>query len=184
MKRVPTHLTFIPFLLLTLASILWAQAEPQMPKPGPEHQRLHYFVGNWYTEVETKPGQMGPGGRTTITEHNEMLGDFFVIFHRDERDATGPVKEIGIMGYDPEQKVYTYEQFSDQGERVTATGTVSGDSWVLLWPATDAAKEGGKRLKGRFTLKEVSPTSYTSTEEISIDGGPWTKVGEGKATKK
>ena len=184
MKGVPSHLTLIPFLLLTVASILWAQAEPQMPKPGPEHQRLHYFVGNWYTEVETKPGPMGPGGRTTITEHNEMLGDFFVIFHRDERDATGPVKEIGIMGYDPEQKVYTYEQFSDQGERVTATGTVSGDTWVLLWPATDAAKEGGKRLKGRFTLKEVSPTSYTSTEEISIDGGPWTKIGEGKATKK
>ncbi len=184
MKRALTLLILIPALLFTLASILAAQAEPQMPKPGPEHQRLHYFVGNWYTEVETKPGPMGPGGKTTITEHTEMLGDFFVIFHRDERDATGSVKEIGIMGYDPEQKVYTYEQFSDQGERVTATGTVSGDTWVLLAPATAAAKEGGKRLKVRFTLKEVSPTSSTSTEEVSIDGGPWTKIGEGKATKK
>lgn len=184
MKRTLTLLILIPTLLFTLASILAAQAEPQTPKPGPEHQRLHYFVGNWYTEAETKPGPMGPGGKFTITDHNEMLGDFFVIFHRDERDATGPGKEIGIMGYNTEQKVYTYQHFSDQGERGAATATVSGDTWVLLWPATDAAKEGGKRFKGRFTIKEVSPTSYTFINEISIDDGPWTKVQEGKATKK
>ena len=196
MKRVSTHLTRIPFLLLALASILWAQAEPQVPKPGPEYQRLHDFVGDWYTEGKTLPGPMGaeagegvPGEKFTSTDHNEMLGDFFVIFHSDERDATGPgkeirIKKIGIMGYDPERKLYTFEQFSDQGERATLTATVSGDTWVFLWPATDAAKEGGKRLKGRLTVKKVSPTSSTFTNEVSIDGGPWTKIQEGKATKK
>jgi hypothetical protein len=42
---------------------------------------------------------------------------------------------------------------------------------------------GGKKVKGRFTLKEVSPTSYTFTFDTSTDSGAWTKVMEGKATK-
>lgn len=78
MKRIPTRLTRIPFLLLTLASILWAQAEPQTPKPSPEHQRLHYFVGSWQIEWETMPGPMGPGGKASVTDHNEMLGAFLL----------------------------------------------------------------------------------------------------------
>ncbi len=178
MKRVPTHLTLIPFLLLTLASTLWPQAESQMPKPGPEYQRLHYFVGDWQMEYEQKAGPMGPGGKFTITDHNEMLGDFFVVFHRDERGPMGSGKEIGIMGYDSAQKVYTYEHFSDDGDVGRGAATISGDTWIWLWPAIDACKDGGKRFKG------VSPTSYTVLNEISIDGGPWTKVQEGKATKK
>ncbi len=127
---------------------------------------------------------MDPGGKNTITEHNEMLGDFFVIFHRDERHATGPVKEIGILGYDSGQKVYTYENFGDDGDVGRATATISGDTWVLLVPAIDACQQGGNKFKERFTLKEVSPTSYTFINEISTDGGPWTKIEEGKATKK
>jgi hypothetical protein len=185
MKRIPKHLTLIPFLLLTIATILLAQAEPQMPRPGPEHQRLHYFVGNWQTELEQKASPMGPGGKVTVTDHNEMLGDFFVVFHRDERGPTESGKEIGIMGYDSSQKVYTYEHFDDNGDVGRAITTISGDTWVFLWPATDDCKDGGKQqLKGRITLKEVSPTSYTFVNEISIDGGPWTKLQEAKATKK
>src|SRR6266702_1617811 len=29
---------------------------PSAPKPGPEHQRLKYFLGNWSTEGETPMG--------------------------------------------------------------------------------------------------------------------------------
>ena len=39
-----------------------AQAAPAQ-KPGPEHQRLGYFVGRWKAEGEVKPGPMGAGER-------------------------------------------------------------------------------------------------------------------------
>ena len=183
MKRALILLMVVPALLFTLASILGAQAEPPAPKPGPEHQRLRYFVGDWQTEWETMPGPNGPGGKVTVTDHNEMLGDFFVVFHREGRSRPGG-KEIGILGYDPEQKVYTYEVFSDDGDVGRATATISGDTWILLAPAIDSCRQGGDKEKERFTLKEVSPTSYTFIGEVSIDGGPWTRVEEGKATKK
>jgi len=174
MKRALTLLIVVPALLFTLASILAAQAEPPAPKPGPEHQRLHYFVGDWQIEWETKPGPNGPGGKVIVTDHSERRGDCLVVSHREGRRPGG--KEIGILGYDPEQKVYTYEGFGDDGEVARATATVSGDTWVL--------RAQGDKFKERFTLKEVSPTSYTFISEVSIDGGPWTKVEEGKATKK
>jgi uncharacterized protein DUF1579 len=175
MKRTVIIATF---LLLT-AYALFAQTPLQVPKPGPEHQRLHYYVGDWKTEAEAKPSPFGAGGKMTVTNHNEMLGDFYVVFHGDGTGPTGPIKTLAAIGYDTKQKAYTFDEFTSTGEHAQATGTVAGDTWI--W--TFDGEAGGKSFKGRFTLKEVSPTSYTFTNELSIDGGPWAKLEEGKATK-
>jgi len=172
-------------LLLTGSWRCWAQAEPQLTKPSPERQHLHYFVGTWQIEWETLPGPMtGAGGKVMVTDHNEILGDFFVVFHREGRGPRGSGKEIGILGYDPTRKIYTYENFSDDGDVGRATATISGDTWVVLAPATDNCQKVGDNFKERFTIKEVSPISYTFINEISVDGGPWTKIEQGKAAKK
>jgi len=39
-------------------------------------------------------------------------------------------------------------------------------------------------MKGRFTMKVLSPTSYTMKFELSQDGTNWMTGMEGKATKK
>ena len=38
-------------------------------------------------------------------------------------------------------------------------------------------------MKGRFTMKIASPTSYTFMSEMSEDGTKWSTVMDGKATK-
>lgn len=54
-------------LSVAVAPVAAAQASsPQ--KPGPEHQRLGFFVGRWKAEGEIKPGPMGPGGKMTGTD--------------------------------------------------------------------------------------------------------------------
>jgi hypothetical protein len=166
-------------ILLVFNVALWAQTPPQMPKPGPEHQRLHYYVGEWKVEGEAKPSLFGPGGKITSIDHNEMLGDFFVVFHSDAQGPRGMAKGVAFMGYDRKKQVYTYDFANSLGEHDQATGTVSGQTWT--W--TFAGEEEGKSFKGRFMLKEDSPTSYSFTNELSVDGGPWTKLEEGKATK-
>lgn len=42
----------------------------------------------------------------------------------------------------------------------------------------------GVTLKGKYTMKILSPTSYNFAYEISQDGTKWTPVMDGKATKK
>jgi hypothetical protein len=49
--------------------------------------------------------------------------------------------------------------------------------------AVGLQKIGGNPIKGRFTMKIVSPTSYTFEFEMSPDGTNWTPVMDGKATK-
>jgi hypothetical protein len=66
------------------------------------------------------------------------------------------------------------------GEHDLSKGTISGNTWTWLSPEQEM---GGKKVKGRFVLKETSPTSYTYAYDMSVDGGAWTSIMEGKATK-
>ena len=50
----------LAFVTLVGASALRAQA-PEPPKPGPEHQKLAYFVGRWNIEGTVQASPMGPG---------------------------------------------------------------------------------------------------------------------------
>src|SRR2546425_12241035 len=61
MKPIIAAATFV----MTFAGGALAQG-PQMPKPGPEHQRLHYYVGEWKSEGAMKPSAYGPGGTSKI----------------------------------------------------------------------------------------------------------------------
>jgi hypothetical protein len=89
-------------------------------------------------------------------------------------------KELSILGYDPDRKVYTYNAFNSMGEAETSTGAVDGDTWT--W--TSDEHMGVMIMKGRFTMKVLSPTSHTVKFELSQDGTNWTTAMEGKATKK
>lgn len=44
-------------------------------------------------------------------------------------------------------------------------------------------KMGPQTMKGRYSMKILSPTSYTYKFEMSPDGTKWDTVMEGKATK-
>src|SRR2546430_7131255 len=105
-----------PVLLLFVTGVLWAQDAPQMPKPGPEQQRLHYYVGNWHTEGEMKASPFGPAGKFTSTDHATMLGDFFVVIHSDGQGPLGNMKTLATMAYDSKEKIYTYDEYNSMGQ--------------------------------------------------------------------
>ena len=162
--------------LLASASIMLAQEPPKMPKPGPEHQRLHYFLGKWNYEFEMK----ATAGKVTGVDRNEMMpGGFFLVTHSEGKGTMGELKGLAIMGYDADQKVYTYHAFNNWGEAEDYKGTVVADTWT--W--TSEAKMAGKMVKTKFTLKEVSPTSYTMQFDAMGDDGSWNTAMVGKATK-
>jgi len=158
-------------------------AQPAQPaKPGPEHQRLGYFVGTWKTEGEMKAGPMGPGGKITSTDTCEWFdGRFSVVCHYTGTSPMGPSKSIGIMSYSPEEKVYTYYGVDNSNMAMTTIprGTVQGNTWTY----TDESTMGGQKVKSRVTIKEVSPTAYTFTMEMQGPDGKWAPVMESKSTK-
>ena len=99
------------FLLIAAAS-----AQPPVPKPGPELKKLDYFAGNWTSEGDSKPGPMGPGGKMTMTQDGKWMdGGFFVVMHSAYKSgALGDGSGTAFLGYDPQDKVYTYDEFNSQ----------------------------------------------------------------------
>ena len=71
-----------------------------------------------------KPGPMGPGGKITINEKAEWLeGGYFVVIHSTFTSAgMGNGSGISFMGYDPQEKVYTYDEFNSFGEATHSKG--------------------------------------------------------------
>jgi hypothetical protein len=178
MKRA-SMIVLAAVMFLTMAAT--AQNPPAMPKPGPEVEKLKYFLGNWKQAGEVKPGPMGPGGKVTGTQNGSLMpGGFYIELHgTGEAPVYGKFTSIAYLGYDPQEKTYTYDEFDSTGEHTVAKGTFEGDTWT--W--TNEAKMGDKVMKGRYTEKITSPTSYDYKYEASIDGGEYTTMMEGKATK-
>jgi len=178
MKRASMVAVFAMFLF---ASAVCAQNPPQAPKPGPELKKSNYFVGHWTSEAEMKPSPFGPGGKFTSKDHTEwMPGGFFLVSHGQwKSDPIGEGTELGVMGYNTDEKVYTYNEFNSMGEAEVSKGTVDGDTWT--W--TSNSKMGGKQIKGRFIMKQLSPASYSFKFEMADEGGNWATIMEGKSTK-
>jgi hypothetical protein len=161
---------------------LAAAQTPQAPKPGPEQQRLGYFVGKWTAEGEVKAGPMGPGGKITSSDNCEWFeGGFSVICHSQGTTPNGPTKSIGILGYSPEEKVYTYYGVDNSAMTMASVprGTLQGDTWTY----TDEGKMGGQTVKTRVIIKELSPTAYTFKMDMQGPDGKWMPLMESKNTK-
>jgi hypothetical protein len=165
------------WLLCTAAAI----AQMEAPKPAPELKKLDVFVGSWILDGDMKPGPMGPGGKMTENEKCEwMEGGFYVICHSEYKSSMGNGVGLSVMGYSSDDKAYTYREFNSYGEFVDSKGSLDGDTWT--WSADE--KMGGMTMKGRFTMKMTSSTSYTFAYDMSQDGTKWTNMMDGKATKK
>ena len=158
-----------------------AMAQMQPPKPAPELKKLDIFVGSWTLDGTMKPGMMGPGGSMTENEKCEwMEGSFYLVCHSDYKSSMGNGVGLSVMGYSADDKAYTYREFNSFGEFDDSRGSLDGDTWT--W--TNEEKMGGMTMKGRFTMKITSASSYNFTFDMSPDGTKWSTVMDGKASKK
>jgi hypothetical protein len=170
------------FALLALStSVLRGDDKPKgPPQPGPEHKRLAYFEGKWTSEGEMKESPYGPAGKFTGADVCEWFpGGFFLKCTGDGKTPMGDMKSLGILGYNGEDKVYTYYGIDNMGMGDSAKGTLKGDTWTY----TSSSKMKGKVIKSRYVMKEISPTSYSFSWSMADDKGGWKTGMEGKATK-
>src|SRR4029453_8905785 len=110
MKR---RVTILTGMTLLLGIALSARVQMEIPNPAPELKKLDYFAGTWTTEGEIKPGPMGSGGKFTGTNHVQWMGGaFFLVTHSEFNGAMGKGAETAYMGYDSDDKMYTYDSFN------------------------------------------------------------------------
>lgn len=174
---------------LTLKSCLWiaavaafgSAARAQPPAPGPEIQKLGYYVGTWKGEGEAKGGPFGPAGKLSSTTTCEWFaGGFQVVCRGEESGPTGKQTFLGIRAYDAAAKAYTEYGITSSGETVYTTGGTLVDNRRTFVVNTESE---GKPLTLRYTEVQLSPTLFTFQTEVAIDNGAWTTMAEGRVTK-
>jgi Protein of unknown function (DUF1579) len=152
--------------------------------PAPEVANLAYFIGQWTVEGAIFPGPWGAGGKFGWADTTEwMAGKFFAVGHWKftmPAELGGDGEELFIMGYDSQQRIYTFDAFSSHGLHQVSKGRLNGDTWI--WDSEGV--QGGGLARQKMTMRMLSPTRYTLKFEISNDGGKWVTFMEGTAAKK
>jgi hypothetical protein len=176
-----TSIRAIVFLLLAPCVAVGQAQTDQTSKPGPEVQKLGYYVGTWKGQGETKGGPFGPAGKLSSQMTCEWFaGGFQVVCRGEETGPTGKRAFLNILSYDQEKRAYTQYSISSFGEsEYDQGGSFVGDKLTFLLDE-DA---GGKPAKIRYTEVHMSPGLYTYEAEAAVGGGPWMTIAQGKITK-
>jgi Protein of unknown function (DUF1579) len=105
----------VTFLAAMLVGSVQAQTEPS--GPAAELKKLDFMSGDWTAEGTINPHAGMPGGKFTETTHADwMQGNYFLVQHTDgDFGSMGKVKELAVLGYDPDKKTYTYHAFDSVG---------------------------------------------------------------------
>jgi hypothetical protein len=169
-KRVLVGLVVL--LTLLAPSLALGQGTPaQPPKPGPEHQKLAGFVGNWTTEGEITENPFGPSEKWSAKITAEWFsGHFAVVRHVDGTGSvTGENHGLDVIAYDSEAKAYTWYGVDNQGWTGLAKASISGDVLTAVWKI----QAKGKAYTSRGTLKGLGSDRLTWVQEYSEDGKTW-----------
>ena len=168
-------------LLLSSSSLALAQPQAETAKPGPEIQKLDYYVGTWEGHGETKAGPFGEAGKLSSKMTCKWFaGGFQVVCEGEETGPSGKRGFLNILTYDESAKAYTQYSISSFGEsEYDQGGSLVGNKLTYLLDQD----MGGKPAKIRFTEVHLSPVLMTYQAEVSVDGQPWTALAEGKIAK-
>ena len=180
MKHTKLALLVVSGVLTASLAVQAQEKTAGPPKPGPEVQKLAYFAGNWTSQGEIKANPMMPAGKMTSSDECTWYpGGFFVVCNSKGTGPTGAVTSTGILGYNTEEKVYTYYGMDSVGHGSGGNGTTDGKTWTY----TSEEKMGGKTMYGRYVIGGMTPDSYTFKWDMSSDNKTWATVMEGKATR-
>jgi hypothetical protein len=171
-------------LVIGMAVLIGAaavRAQSPAPKPGPEQKKLEIWVGDWTYEGENMATPFRPAskhaGKASV---RPILGGFFVEWHGEETGPAGTTLWLEIDGYDPLNKKFMWNNFSDDGSFNTVTYTIETNTVKC----SGTSLQGEKQYKFRASVV-FAPDLMSSVEkgEISVDGKTWMPSYENRWTK-
>jgi len=125
-----------------------AAAQPQAPKPGPEHALLKQFEGEW--EATVKFGGMEEKG--TMSAKMDF-GGFYLIYDFKSQMFGQPFTGRATLGYDPARKKYTSSWIDSMSPRAAmGTGTFDKTGKVFT-DESEHTDETGKTMKMTMTYE-------------------------------
>jgi len=172
--------------------VLQAAAPPAVPPargarresvPQPlQQQKLEYFQGQWKFKWLGMESLLGPGGSKegTLT-YTPILDGKFLEGRADGTAEGSDFREINYLGWDAERKVLT--SFEQRSVGVAILGLGDWKSPIAIRFTIPPLKVKGQNLQLKKIINIVAAHSFTVTEELSVDGGPFQRLGSGVFTR-
>lgn len=140
-------------------------AQPPTPKPGPEHEALKKFAGDWDATVAFM------GNESKGTYHSQVaLGGFWLIGNFQGEFGGAKFEGRATMGYDPAKKKYVSSWVDSMGPSIT-TGEGSFDADGKIYTETgEGTGPDGKPMKVKSVYAFSDADNMTLTMYNVADG--------------
>lgn len=151
-----------------------------VPQPQ-QKQSIDYFVGQWsfkYIGRESAFGSAPREGIATFTKRPDGKSVDGVISGKQDG---GTFKETWVITFDEATKMMTFSEKTSTGVQINSKGDWS--SPISIRFTIDPVKAKGQTLQLKRTIAIVAAHSFTLTEELSEDGGPFVRLGNTLFTK-
>jgi hypothetical protein len=157
------------------------RGRPTPPQPQ-QKQGPEYLVGTWdftWTGRES-PVTTGPrAGTVTFTSKSPTVLEV----RAEGKDESGAAfKETGTAEWNDAQKTLRFKE--RVANNVELTGVGNWSSPLAIRYESEPARAGKQTVRIRRTYSILSATSFTVAEELSIDGGPYQRLGNGAYSRK
>jgi hypothetical protein len=175
------------FASASLSTVALAQNQggllgrPSPPQPQ-QKQGVEYFVGTWNVAWTGRESAITAGPRTGKATFTRA-GDSQQLTAQVEGtiDGGGPFKETGTIEWNAEKKTVTIRE--RVGNNVELTGSGDWSSPIAIRYESQPVTVGGQTLRLRRHYSIVSASSFLVQEEISTNGGPFQRLGNGEYNK-
>ena len=148
-----------------------------VPQPQVE-QRIGYFAGEWtfkYTGGEFPP--LGIGTRSGTVTFTAIPRGPFVRGHVTGEVFGDPYEETWTIGFDADTRSMVWHEQLSTGQQLVGLGDWTSPIAITFLTAPVEA-EGSVYVLRRL-LQTTSDVSFTVTDEFSVDGGPFRRLGNG-----
>lgn len=160
------------------------QAQPparrEVPQPQ-QKQSINYFVGEWSYSWIGRESALGPAPREgtaifTLRPDGKSL-DVRTVGKSD----TTSFNESAVITWDEATKTLTFSEKLANGIQVQSKG--DWRSPISIRFTVDPLKVKGQTLQLKRIISVVAAHSFTVTEELSENGGPFVRLGSAVYTK-
>jgi hypothetical protein len=177
--------TFLTIVLsLALAGSAAGQQEPAgrgrgrgTPPQPQQKQGVEYLAGRWSFTWTGRESPITAGPRKGTTVFTSAGSGLDIRTEGTVEDGNGAYKESGTAQWDAAKKALTLKETLANGTTLTGTGDWS--SPLAIRYESQPAQVGKESVRIRRTYSILSAQSFSIAEEISIDGGPFQRLGNG-----
>ena len=148
---------------------------PVVPQPQ-QKQSLDYFIGRWTFKWVGRESPLGPGGRRDGTTTFKLAPDGKTVeSHTDGKSEAGNYQESAVIAYDEATKML---RFSERLGNLQITSKGDWTSPISIRFTLDPIKVKAQTLQLKRTIAIISAYSFSVTEELSEDAGPFVRLGQ------